>query len=115
MKDCRACPLHGRCLKSKKDISAIDKGRSLRITASNEVGSLSGGLRKKLNAQEYQDKYARRIQIIEPVFADTACCKGLDRFTLRGKEKVNGQWQLYCIVHNLGKCLKGYNKRKGYA
>jgi transposase len=42
-------------------------------------------------------------------------CKGLDRFTLRGKKKVNSQWQLYCIMHNLGKCLKGYNIREGYA
>jgi hypothetical protein len=28
---------------------------------------------------------------------------------------VNGQWQLYCIVHNLGKCLGRYNKKKNYA
>jgi transposase len=35
--DCRVCPLHAGCLKSKKDISKIDKGRSLRITESNEV------------------------------------------------------------------------------
>jgi hypothetical protein len=27
----------------------------------------------------------------------------LDRFTLRGKLKVNAQWLLYCIVHNLTK------------
>jgi hypothetical protein len=29
--------------------------------------------------------------------------RGLDRFTLRGKRKVNTQWLLYCIVHNIGK------------
>jgi hypothetical protein len=113
--DCRACPLHAECLKSKRDISAIDKGRSLRITESNDVGSLSVELRRKLNTEEYHDRYAHRIQIIEPVFANIVYCKGLNRFTLRGREKVNGQWQLYCIVHNLGKCLKGYNMKKGYA
>jgi IS5 family transposase len=115
MKDCRICPLNTKCLKSKKDISKIDKGRSLRITESNSVGSLSRRLRKKLDTREYQDQYAYRIQIIEPVFSNIAYCKGLDRFSLRGKEKVNGQWQLYCIMHNLGKCLKGYNIKKGYA
>lgn len=26
---------------------------------------------------------------------------GLERFTLRGKQKVDAQWKLYCIVHNL--------------
>ncbi|HDH53693.1 MAG TPA: hypothetical protein ENH24_04330 [Nitrospirae bacterium] len=28
---------------------------------------------------------------------------GPDRFILRGKRKVNTQWLLYCIVHNLAK------------
>jgi len=115
MKDCRVCPLREKCLKSKKDISKIDKGRSLRITESNSPGSLSAALRKKLNTQEYQDQYAYRIQIIEPVFSNITYCKRLDRFSLRGAKKVNGQWQLYCMVHNLGKCLKGYNKKRGYA
>jgi hypothetical protein len=82
---------------------------------SNDTGSLCVALREKLNGVEYQDRYAYRMQIIEPVFANITYCKRLDRFTLRGKNKVNGQWQLYCMVHNLGKCLKGYNKNGGYA
>jgi hypothetical protein len=115
MKDCRICPLNLKCLKSGKDLSKIDKGRSLLISESNSVGSLSSKKKKKLNSQEYQDQYAYRIQIIEPVFSNITYCKKLDRFTLRGKDKVNSQWQLYCMVHNLGKCLKEYNKREGYA
>ncbi|MHB9293159.1 hypothetical protein Holit_02279 [Hollandina sp. SP2] len=47
-----------------------------------------------MNKEAYQERYSRRIQIIEPVFADIAYCKGVNRFGLRGKEKVNGQWQL---------------------
>jgi hypothetical protein len=62
-------------------------------------------MRRKLETVEYQDKYADRIQIVEPVFANIRHCKGLNRFTLRGKEKANSQWLLYCMVHNLGKCL----------
>ncbi|MEW8683769.1 MAG: transposase [Candidatus Thiodiazotropha endolucinida] len=31
--------------------------------------------------------------------------KGLNRFTLRGKRKVQGQWQLYCMVHNNEKIM----------
>jgi transposase len=115
VKDCRVCPLNTKCLKTKKELSKIDKGRSLLITESNSVGSLSTKIRKKMDTQEYQDLYANRIQVIEPVFSNITYCKRLDRFTLRGKNKVNGQWQLYCIMHNLGKCLKGYNKKRGYA
>jgi hypothetical protein len=32
-------------------------------------------------------------------------CKGMDRFSLRTKVKVNIQWLLYCMVHNIGKCI----------
>ena len=115
VKDCRVCPLAKKCLKSKKAPSALTQGRGLFISEGNKTGSLIGKLRKKLNTQEYQDRYAHRIQIIEPVFSNITYCKKLNRFSLRGTEKVNGQWQLFCMVHNLGKCLKGYNKKKGYA
>ena len=111
--DCRPCPLNGRCLRTKKDIKKW-VGRKLLITKSNEPGSLCTQMREKLSTEEYQNLYAYRIQIIEPVFANISNCKGLDRFTLRGKGKVNGQWKLYCIVHNLGKCLKEYNMVSKY-
>ncbi|MBU4260025.1 MAG: transposase [Proteobacteria bacterium] len=35
------------------------------------------------------------------MFANLRNAIGLDRFTLRGKLKVNIQWKLFCIVHNL--------------
>ena len=115
VKDCRKCPLIAKCLKTKKEFDKIQTGRRLLISKSNEPGSLSNELIEKMSTEEYQNKYANRIQIIEPVFANISYCKGLNRFTLRGKAKVNGQWQLYCIMHNLGKCLKGYNSKYKYA
>ena len=115
IKDCRICPLIKKCLRTKKEISKIDKGRKLLISRSNETGSLCNMLRENMNNEEYQDQYAYRIQIIEPVFANITYSKRLNRFSLRGKSKVNGQWQLYCIMHNLGKCLNGYNKGKEIA
>jgi hypothetical protein len=71
-------------------------------------------MKAKISTEEYQERYANRIGIIEPVFSDIGYCKGLDRFTLRGKEKVNAQWQLYCMAHNLGKILKAYNEMRRY-
>ncbi|WP_024611341.1 transposase [Pseudoalteromonas sp. TB64] len=29
--------------------------------------------------------------------------KGMNKLTLRGQTKVNAQWQLYCLVHNIEK------------
>jgi hypothetical protein len=33
-------------------------------------------------------------------------------FTLRGEKKVNSQWKLYCIVHNIGKCMKSLAEKR---
>jgi transposase len=107
--DCRLCAYNEACMGHKQKPPHKPRGRSLLISESNKQGSYCRSMREKLNKQEYQDRYAYRIQIIEPVFANIVCCKGLNRFTVRGAAKVNGQWLLYCIVHNLGKCLKGYN------
>jgi hypothetical protein len=113
--DCRTCPLNDKCIRTKKDRSTLPKGRRVMRSKNTEAGNLCNEMKKKLTQQEYQDQYAYRIQIVEPVFSNISYCKGLNRFTLRGKRKINGQWKLFCMVHNLGKCIEGYNKKKGYA
>ncbi|MBC3829957.1 transposase [Undibacterium amnicola] len=40
---------------------------------------------------------------VEPVFGNLRYDKKLDRFTLRGQKKLNTQWHLYCLVHNIEK------------
>lgn len=40
---------------------------------------------------------------IAKVFGNLRYNKGLDRFTLRGKKKVDAQWKLFCLVHNIEK------------
>jgi len=60
-------------------------------------------MRAKIDTPEGRKIYSRRLGIVEPVFANIAAQKGLDRFTLRGRAKVNVQWKLYCMVHNLEK------------
>jgi hypothetical protein len=37
------------------------------------------------------------------VFANLRYNKRLARFTLRGRAKADGQWQLFCLVHNIEK------------
>ena len=43
--------------------------------------------------------------IVEPVFANIKACKGMNYFTLRGEKKVNIQWTLFALVHNIEKML----------
>jgi Transposase DDE domain len=65
--------------------------------------AIDGDRRRKL--------YWRWIAIVEPVFANLRHNKGLDRFTLRTQSKVNPQWRLCCLVHNIEKLAHhGYGK-----
>jgi transposase len=53
-----------------------------------------------------QAEYARRKVIIEPVFGQIKAAMGFRNFSLRGLEKMQGEWNLVCIVHNLGKLFR---------
>ena len=46
---------------------------------------------------------AQRFATVEPVFGNLRGNKRLHRFTLRSKAKVDGQWKLFCLMHNLEK------------
>ena len=50
--------------------------------------------------------YSRRLGIVEPVFSNICHIRGLNRFTVRGKVKVDIQWKLYSMVHNILKILR---------
>ncbi len=56
---------------------------------------------KKIDAREGRYQYSRRMGIVEPVFGNLCSTLGLHRFSLRSKKKVDIQWKLYCMVHNL--------------
>ncbi|MEW6110445.1 MAG: transposase, partial [Nitrospirota bacterium] len=60
-------------------------------------------MKQKIDSIKGRLLYSRRLGIAEPPFAHIKSILGLDRFRLRGKRKVNTQWLLYCIVHNLTK------------
>jgi hypothetical protein len=63
---------------------------------------------EKIDTEQGREIYNKWIGIVEPVFANIRFQKRLDRFWLRGKIKVNIQWLLYCMVHNIGKIMS-YN------
>ena len=68
-------------------------------------GNLLKAMAQKVDTERGREIYHQRIGIAEPVFANIRAVKGLDRFTLRGRIKVNIQWVLYCMVHNIGKIM----------
>ena len=114
-KDCSQCPFADKCIKSKnkKEEGGKSRSRTLYIVTRKHEENLSDKMRKKIDNPAYREIYSRRQQIIEPVFADITYCKGMNRFTLRGTEKVDTQWKMYCIVHNIGKCIRVLGKKYG--
>ena len=60
-------------------------------------------MRAKIDSDQGRYIYSQRIGTVEPVFGNMTINKRLNRFTLRGKNKVNAQWLLWCMVHNIEK------------
>ena len=49
--------------------------------------------------------YARRKTIAEPVFGQVKEARGFRRFSVRGLDKVRGEWTLVCLCHNILKMI----------
>jgi len=58
-------------------------------------------MKTRLDTPEGRAQYAARFGAVEPVFGNVRYNKGLDRFTVRGRTKVDAQWKLFCLVHNI--------------
>ena len=66
-------------------------------------------MKRAIDSPRGRQLYSQRIGTVEPVFANLRHHKRLSRFTLRGRDKVGTQWQLYCLVHNIEKLAhRGY-------
>lgn len=105
---CAACPLRSQCLR-KPDVTAV---RQVAFFEGSVTSKLPNphcrAMRDKIDTPEGRAIYAHRMGLIEPVFGHIQQ-RGLRRFTLRGQAKVDTQWKLYCIVHNVAK-LQLYSK-----
>jgi transposase len=95
---CRDCHLRSRCLKypDRTEVRqvAFFSGKT------RKPETFTSKMKRKIDSIMGKAVYSRRIATVEPVFGHLRNI-GLDRFTLRGRTKVDAQWKLYCIVHNL--------------
>jgi len=102
LRDCLPCTQRDNCLR-KPD-----------ITRTRQVcffyGKTPGGkvsyielMKRAIDSERGRALYGGRFATVEPVFANLRYNKGLDRFTLRGQKKVDTQWKLFCLVHNIEK------------
>jgi transposase len=99
-KACRDCHLRSKCLQNPNGAQ-----RQVRYFHTKPTGGLANEMKEKIDTPEGRKTYSKRMSIVEPVFGNIRAQKELDRFTLRGRDKINIQWKLYCLVHNIEKIL----------
>ena len=104
-RNCGPCPLRAQCLRTP-DTTPVRSVAFFRGRADAEAESHTARMRARIDTPEGRAQYGQRFATVEPVFGNVRYNKGLDRFTLRGRTKVDGQWKLYCLVHNIEKLAK---------
>ena len=94
---CHACSYHKRCCQSKKG--------EARTIHSDGKEVIRQHMRERMISEAAKTIYKRRKVIVEPVFGHIKN-GGFRGFSLRGKEKVAGEFSLVCAAHNLKKMVK---------
>lgn len=68
--------------------------------------SVKEKMASKLRTGEGQAVYKMRKAIVEPVFGQMKQVRGIRQFSMRGLAKVQAEWRLICLTHNLLKLYR---------
>jgi transposase len=98
---CSDCILKKACTKAENRIISRDPREHLLVE-----------MRGKLRTVEGEELYQERMYTVEPAFGQMKQNRGFREFLLRGKKKVNVEFLMMCIVHNIGK-IEGFVEREG--
>jgi len=98
---CVSCALRAKCIRNPEKTVIRQVAYFSGKTGSGPT--FTDRMKRKIDSTIGRVIYGMRLAISEPPFSHITSALGLDRFTLRGKVKVNTQWNLFCIVHNLTK------------
>lgn len=104
-RDCLPCDQRKKCLRHPER-TKTRQVMFFRGKANPEEDNPVERMKRAIDSPEGRALYGRRFATVEPVFANIRYNKGLDRFTLRGQRKVDAQWKLFCLVHNIEKLAK---------
>ncbi|HEB55671.1 MAG TPA: hypothetical protein ENI98_05070, partial [Gammaproteobacteria bacterium] len=99
---CEPCHLRAKCLQDEHQKSPRQVV-FFHPKEEEQPQSLIDKMKQKIDCLRGRMIYSRRLGTVEPPFGNLRYHKGLDRFTLRGRKKVDGQWKLYTLVHNIEK------------
>ena len=107
---CKSCPLRAQCLRKADQKSPRSVVFFYKQVVDRQKPDAVQMMKDKIDSPPGKRIYGKRLAVAEPPFAQMQEM-GLTKLTLRGREKVNGQWQLMCALHNLKK-IHGYGGEK---
>jgi len=100
---CGACPLRAPCIR-KPEVSVYRQVTFFDGSKAHETHPHTQVMKDRIDTREGRLRYGRRLGIVEPVFGNLHTHR-LRRFSLRSRPKVDAQWKLYCMVHNVQKLI----------
>jgi len=102
LRDCLPCPLQTKCLRTPAK-TQVRQVSFFRGKANSAGESFTDRMKRAIDSEAGRALYGQRFATVEPVFGNLRHNKRLNRFTLRGQRKVDTQWKLYCLIHNIEK------------
>jgi len=87
-------------LKHNEQIPECAKGRTPGDLTPKQL------MARKLRTKKGAETYAKRKWMVEPVFGQIKACRGFRQFLLRSLKKMQGEWTLVCLTHNLLKAFR---------
>lgn len=102
LRDCVPCEQRDQCLRTPQK-TKTRQVMFFRGKADPQAMRASDRMKQAIDSQRGRQLYGGRFATVEPVFGNIRHNKRLHRFTLRGRQKVDGQWKLFCLVHNIEK------------
>ena len=91
---CRHCEKKTRCM-HKPESANHRKGNGRQVSfilARKRHSHYTDWMKHRVDSAQGKQIYSQRMAVVEPVFANIGTNKGLSRFSLRGKQKVQAQW-----------------------
>jgi len=104
---CRNCSEKQRCMKNPESANT-SKGHGRQVSyilEKKRAPNFTDWMKHRVDSDKGKLIYSHRMSVVEPVFGNIGTNKGLNRFSLRSKKKVQSQWKLYCIIHNIEKLM----------
>nr|WP_232230268.1 transposase [Halomonas sp. 1513] len=108
---CRHCPKKHQCMHNTASADHRNgAGRQVSFTIKSDgQPNYTDWMKHRVDSQQGKEIYSHRMSVVEPVFGNIGTTKSMNQFALCGKKKVQGQWQLYCVIHNIEK-LANYGR-----